>query len=339
MKIAFLNIYQNSTDRGVEVFIKALNNNLSKKNDITVFSDNKKNEKRWPFLWRLYLDPNSLQILVFTLKCLPKIVKQNYDIVVPLNGGWQSLLIRILTWLTGKKMVIVGQSGIGWDDRMNIYCFPDVFVAISTKAEMWAKKINPLIKTAYIPNGVDLLKFKTEGSTVKLSIKKPIILCVGALEPEKRIDLVINAISRVEQLSLLVVGTGSLKSELKNLAENLIPGRYQFLEAPHHKMPEIYRSADLFTLVPAKSEAFGIVYVEAMASGLGIIAIDDMPRREIIGSAGLFVSNPENIDEYAETITHAIARKWTLAAVNQSKKFNWVDVSAKYQQLFSSLLN
>ncbi len=48
--------------------------------------------------------------------------------VIPVNGGWMPAILRIVTWLYGGKLVISGQSGIGWDDRNNLWCFPDVLL-------------------------------------------------------------------------------------------------------------------------------------------------------------------------------------------------------------------
>ena len=56
---------------------------------------------------------------------------EKYDVVVPLNGGWQPALLRIITWVYGGKVVISGQAGMGWDDRNNLWCFP-LFSPIST---------------------------------------------------------------------------------------------------------------------------------------------------------------------------------------------------------------
>ena len=79
-------------------------------------------------------------------------------------------------------------------------------------------------------------------------------------------------------------------------------------------------------------EAFGIVYVEAMASGLPVVATDDENRREIIGDAGLFV-DPENIEEYAQTLGKALKTDFGEKPRQQAKKFSWDKIASQYEQI------
>ena len=180
LKIAFFNFTQNTVERGCEVFISELSRRLKTNNQVTIFSDKNKLIKRLPILWRFYIDLQGIQILLFTLDHFKDVLKEKYDIVVPLNNGWQPVILRFLTLLYGGKMVISGQSGRGWDDRNNLLIFPDAFVSISSALKSWAKKVNPFVKVRYIPNGVDLNKFKQDGSKINTGLERPIILCVGA---------------------------------------------------------------------------------------------------------------------------------------------------------------
>ena len=63
---------------------------------------------------------------------------KKYDIVIPVDGGWEPAFIRIATWIYGGKMVISGQSGKGWDDRNNLWSFPNVFISISSSPHLHA---------------------------------------------------------------------------------------------------------------------------------------------------------------------------------------------------------
>jgi glycosyltransferase involved in cell wall biosynthesis len=275
----------------------------------------------------------SRKIFWFTFKSIPRIWKEKYDVVIPLNGGWQPAIIRIITWLYGGKMVISGQSGIGWDDRNNLWCFPNAFVAPSSKALSWAKKVMPIVKSFYIPNGVDLERFKPEGKKLITELIKPVILCVGALTEQKRIDLVIRDVAKLDNASLLVVGKGELEDSLCKLGQELLGERFELISAPYEDMPQVYRCADIFTLVSKSSEAFGNVFVEAMASGLPIVAREDEQRREIVGNAGLFV-NPENSEEYAKTLEKVLKTNWEDKPRKQAEKFSWDGVAEQYENLF-----
>ena len=203
LKLAFLNKYQNKVNRGAETFVKEVSLRLSKNYQVDVISDIN------------YLD----------------LLKKKYDLVIPTNGRFQVVITRLITWLTGGKMIVSGQSGMGWDDRVNLYSLPDCFVPISSAALRWAKSTNPFVKSVYIPNGVDTNKFKPEGQKIKCDLKKPIVLCVGALTKTKRIDLVIKAVAKVKEASLLIVGKGPEKGNLIKLGNSLLKD----LENPHSK--------------------------------------------------------------------------------------------------------
>ena len=357
MKIAFINMFSGVVNRGAETFVHEVIKRLGKQNEVTLFQFGEKRGREnykvvsvplkinWKskdmtgtFWRRLFLDYWSLLILIFTLKTVRKIFKEKYDIVIPLNGGWQPALIRIVTWFYGGKMVISGQSGIGWDDRNNLWCFPDAFIAPSSHAKKWASKVNPFIKVVYIPNGVDVQKFNPVGDKLEIDLNKPIILTVGALTPTKRISLVIKAVSRLKSASLLIVGDGELKEELEDLGKKLLKERFQLIKLPFELIPNAYRSADLFTLVSEPYYSFEIVLVEAMATNLPVVANDDLIRREIVGDSGIFV-DPSDIEKYAKMLEKALKTDWGDKPVKQAEKFSWDGIAKKYANFFSEIIN
>jgi glycosyltransferase involved in cell wall biosynthesis len=355
MKIAFLNIYSGVIDRGAETFVKELASHLAPKNEVTVFQsgENKQKEKykteiisvKWDWnkktgigtlLGIFFLDYWSRQVFLFSLKAIPRILKEKYDIVIPVNGGWMPAIMRLITWLYGGKMIISGQSGMGWDDRNNLWCFPNVFIALSSKASGWARKINPLVKVFRIPNGSDLKIFNSKGIKYKTTLKKPIVLCVGALTKPKRIDLTIRAVAKMDNASLLVAGDGELKEELSELGRKLLGSRFQLIKLSYEEMPKIYRAADVFTLPSVSWQSFEIVLVEAMATNLPVVANNDSIRREIIGDAGVLVK-PENIDAYTKALEIALYSKWGSKPRRRAEKFSWDKIAEKYEKLFKEL--
>jgi len=336
MKIVFLNIYQNKVERGAENVVNKLSTHLQKNHQVDVIGGNATTLKRWPVLWRFYLDPSGLIIFWFTLKSFPKIFKEKYDIVIPVNGGWQSALLRILTWMYGGKMVISAHSGFGWDDRINLWSFPDRFVSFTKYGKKWSQQVNPFIKSRVttIPNGVDLEKFKPKQ---KVRNKHFTVICVAAFAVQKRIDLAIKAVSKLDDVELIVVGKGSEKKKLQKLGHKLLKNRYTMFEANNRDMPKIYSKADVFVFPSKSQEAFGIVLLEALASGLPVVATDDPIRREIVGDAGFFV-DPENTDNFAQAIKKALDTDWGSKPVDQAKKFSWDKVSQEYEKLFIEVL-
>ena len=307
MKIAFLNKYQNKVNRGAETFVVELSSRLKKNHQVDIITD-----------------VNYINLF-----------KNNYDLIIPTNGRVQSFATRIITWLRGSKMIISGQSGVGLDDRLNLYSMPDSFVALSSYALNKSKKRNPFVKSVYIPNGVDLNKFRPKQKDTNSKYKT--VLSVGAFTDQKRHDLVIKAVSKLNNINLIVVGGGGdKKSEIQELGNNLLRNRFEIIQTTNDNMPEIYNKSDLFTLASRTSESFGIVLVEAMASGLPVIATDDPIRKEIVGDAGLFV-DPTNTDDYAKAIEKALKTNWGDKPRKQAEKFSWDKIVLEYEKLFKEL--
>jgi glycosyltransferase involved in cell wall biosynthesis len=344
MKIAFLNIYQGIVSRGAENFVREVSSRLEKKHQVKVFSakgriSEVKARSQTPFdlvgkiLYKFSLDSHSQRVLAFTLSILPQIWKKDFDWVIPVDGGWQVLILKLFQRFKKYMILVSGQAGIGRDDLRNLRLKPDVFVALTSRAEKWGKETAPRVKILYIPNGVDLRKFKPEIKPIKLNLEKPVIICVAGLNPYKRVDLTIKAVSKLDKGSLLVLGDGPEKEKIDKLGKILLgPKRFLRTTIDYQEMPAYYAAADLFTLVSESSEAFGSAYLEAMASGLPVVATDDESRREIIGEAGLFV-NPENLEEYAQALKETLKTDFGSKPCLQAQKFSWDKIASQYEEI------
>lgn len=353
MRIAFLSFFNGIIERGVETLVDNLATRLAKNHKVVVFQAGDTVGKKYathiiPTNWkpdvlqeplnikrRLFLDKTSLAIKQFTKAALPILKKEKFDIVIPWNNGWETLLCR--TNNVGQ-VVVVGQSGLGWDDRVNLWMFPKRFVGFTQAQCNWAKGINPFIKTIKIPNAVDTSVFTPHGSVYKIDLPKPIIMCAAALVPMKRMDLAILAVAKLQKGSLLIVGKGELKDELEKLGNELLPGRFKIISVPFSQIQNVYRAADLFTFPTSSWESFGIVMLEAMATNLPVVANDDPIRREIVGEAGLFV-DPEITGEYASSLKKALETDWENKPREQAAKFSWDIIVNKYEQLFKELVS
>lgn len=336
MKIAFLNIYNGIVERGSEIFVDEMAQQFTKENRITVIQSGYIGRKSYqikqirgiPFI----KNQNFLYdffVLLFTLKSIPHLWMEKYDWIIPINGRWQVIICRVFRFLRGGKLLISGHAGIGFEDHFNIrFGQPDIFVAISPEALQWAGKLTS--NAIYIPNGVDIEKFNPQVKPIKLDLKKPIIFCNSALLKYKRVDLVIKAVSKLIDVQLLIIGDGPLKKEIEKLGQQLLGERFKLLSSvPHEEMPKYYTAADIFTLVSEKSEAFGLVYLEALACNIPVVVPDDINRREIIGDAGLY-THPEDTNSYKETLKKALSKKWGNIPKTQADKYSWEIIASKY---------
>ncbi len=356
MKLAFVNFYSGFAERGGETFVDSLATELAIKNEVFLFQAGNLTKKPYTIfsqkvnlnlnhshgnlsttniLKRLFLDYYSLKILWFTLKIIPKIIKLKPDYIYPLNSGWQIFLLTLVSRIIGTKVIIGGHSGPGWNDRVNLLFHPDIFVALTKTQADWAKKatIWNNQKIVVIPNGVDTNVFSPKGGKRAINLEKPIVLAVGAATKSKRLSDTIRAVAALKNTSLLICGTGPEEKEEDLLGVNLLGNRYRRLKVGHSDMPSIYRSTDVFTLCSDSSEAFGIVYLEALASGLPCVVTDDPSRHEILGETGVFVKNPGDDKEYSEKIKLALQQKFSEKYLKQSSKYSWKNVANQYEKI------
>lgn len=357
MKIAFLSFYSGIDYRGVETYVHELADRLSKMDhDVTVYQNGSAvygGSYKTAVIgvkFHLLQKGGTLAVAInqlidanmvgkFTQNVLGQIDKDT-DIIVATNNRFQALLCRIWCLFRKTKLVIPGQSGPGLDERLALYCFPDVFIPLSEYQKKWAQKINPLIRVSnVIHNGVSLEKFSRKSERIDFGLKGKIVLCAAVLwHVMKRQHLLIQAVSKLKNVSLVLAGSGTGKEYLEKLGHDTLGDRFLVKSFSYNEMPKVYASCDLFSFPTWKIESFGIVMVEAMASGLAVVASDDPIRKEIVGNAGLFV-DPTNIEEYAEALQKALDTDWGDIPRKQAEKFSWDIIASKYEELFKTLLN
>ena len=286
MKISILSFFSGRLNRGVETWAKELKKHSLKFAEVNIISGAS-----------IYLFWNFM----------------NSKIIISTGGRFEIFYTRIWTWILGKQLVVFSHSGPGADDKWNLWCSPNVFVAFSSSQAAWANKFKlPWTRIVVIPHAVDTNIFIPDKK-----IKKTVdVLCVAANSPDKRVDLVSRAVSN---LNLKIVGSGQLN------------------EVPFAQMPLVYNQARIFCFVPHPWEAFGLVFLEAMSCNLPVVTIDDLVRQEIVGDAGVFVANPENTSELANAMELALKTDWKDKPRRQALKFSWDKIILEYEKLFNSL--
>jgi glycosyltransferase involved in cell wall biosynthesis len=258
---------------------------------------------------RLYLNQRGLLTLLFSLKALPHLLNHHYDVLIPTDGFWQVLICKFIKLFRPTiKIATWGLAGIGWTDAHTLKLKPDLFVALSPTMATWAKTVNPGVAIATIPLQVDLNLFTPNATPHSLPLKHPLVITVAALNAYKRIDLVIHAVAETKELSLLVLGEGEEEAKLTALGKKLLGDRFYLTHAAFEELPGIYAAADVFTLVSEPQEAFGRVFVEAMACGLPVVTTTDPVRKWIVGEGGAFI-HPSDSKGYAKALIEAATRK------------------------------
>jgi glycosyltransferase involved in cell wall biosynthesis len=169
---------------------------------------------------------------------------------------------------------------------------------------------------------------------------------VGRLEHEKGMDLLLRAFARLvrvqKESSLRIVGAGPQQEQLRSLCRDLdLEGSVHFLgKLEPSALLEEYRRASLFALA-SRFEAFGVVFIEAMACGLPVVATRaGGPETFIPESAGKVVDK-EDVDALYAALQYVGKHRAAYDPVQIRKyaldHFSQEAVAARYTKLIKSL--
>jgi len=181
----------------------------------------------------------------------------------------------------------------------------DARIAVSQTAKEFVSRYFPG-QYQIIPNGVDTARFNPEVSQLpQFNDDKLNILYVGRLEERKGVSHLIEAYARLRQdrdnIRLIIVGGGPLEAKLRNQVENQKVADVCFQgQVPSCDLPGYYGSADICSFPSGHGESFGIVVLEAMASGRPVVAGDNPGYRGLItDEQNGFLVNPTDTLQFA----------------------------------------
>ncbi len=161
-----------------------------------------------------------------------------------------------------------------------------------------------------VSNGVDLDAFSPGQAdealrrAYALPSDRPLVLSVGRLSPEKRTDVLIEAVAALGDAVLALAGSGPDEERLRTLAARLgVSERVRFLGfIPAADLPGLYRLANVFAIA-SEAELQSLVTMEAMASGLPVVAVKAGALAELVhpGENG-FLTRPGLVGEVAGSL-------------------------------------
>ena len=171
-------------------------------------------------------------------------------------------------------------------------------------------------KVTVIPNGLEIEKYQIPVDKIakckELGIPDniPLIGCVGRLEKQKGHKYLLEAFALLSKKNtpafLILIGTGSEKKRLEILSEKLgIENSMKFL-GTRNDIPEILQIMDIFVL-PSLYEGMSNALMEAMATGIPIIATDIPENKELINNqtSGILLA-PKNSKMIETTLKNLI---------------------------------
>jgi glycosyltransferase involved in cell wall biosynthesis len=192
-------------------------------------------------------------------------------------------------------------------------------------------------KIVSLPNGVDLKAFALERKE-----EPGLVLFVGRLNRQKRLDLLLRAVAKVKEARLEIAGEGEEEGALRALAQELgIEGRTAFLGA-RSDVPSLQARAQVFVL-PSESEGLPNALLEALAAGTPSVATEipgnqDVARHE---KEALLVP-PHDVDALAQAIRRlledrALAGRLSWAARERARAYDLEAVAEAHSRLFTEI--
>lgn len=261
----------------------------------------------------------------------------------------------LLTFHTMANEAMKHYSPIGLRDEMtsalvwlylrNLLKRPEVVIAPSTpvKEELEANRVR-MKECMVVPTGIDSARFTPEKYDKNYLSKfglagKRVLLHVGRLSKEKRLDVVLKAISGLAKkepdLRLLVVGKGPAEETYKGMAKTLgISDRVVFAGfLPADELPIAYASSDALVIASA-FETQGLVVLESLASGTPVVGARYRAIPEFVheGKNGCLFSH----EDCEDAIQRCLHRRdsMTLEAVSSAKPYSVDACAAKLEQAY-----
>ena len=159
----------------------------------------------------------------------------------------------------------------------------------------------------------------------------------------------IEAVSGFSEATLEIIGAGPQAGALASLSASLgLTDRVHFRGfVDQQDIPELYRSFDVIAVpslpFPGWQEQFCRVAVEAMASGIPVVASETGALPEVVGSSGLFVP-PGDTQALRDALRRMLDepdlwRRKRQAALDRAPEYSWLTVAKSHRQLYEDTVD
>ena len=222
-------------------------------------------------------------------------------------------------------------------------------IAVSTAARDSTAKYFPG-EYRIIPNGVDVDFFRPDVEPIpELNNGRPKVLFLGRFEPRKGLKYLLMALPEIVQevpdAQLVVVGTGLFGYAYKSYLDKEVEGHVYWAGlVPGEERPRYYRSCDVFCSPAIGYESFGIVLLEAMATGRPVVASDITGYRTVMtsGREGFLVP-PRDPKALAKAIVKILKEPGLASTMGRmgrerAKEFSWANVALKVEKFYAELI-
>jgi len=219
-------------------------------------------------------------------------------------------------------------------------------IAVSEPARDFVTRYFHRFSMRVIPNGVDLSVYRPGLTPIRhLRDENLNILFVGRLEKRKGLGDLLRAFramtARVDNIRLIVVGDGPLRGRVESyISRHRLPNVIMAGYVPDSVKPRYYDSADIFCAPATGAESFGIVLLEALASGLPVVATEVPGYMSVLepGRDSITVP-PKNWRELAAALVilardQELRRRLAAYAVEKARRYSWEMVATEVVEVY-----
>jgi len=219
-------------------------------------------------------------------------------------------------------------------------------IAVSEPARTFVNRYFPGFPMRVIPNGIDLDVYRPGLAPIRhLRDDSVNILFVGRLEKRKGLGDLLRAyrsiIDRVPRSRLIIVGDGPLRGRVESfISRHRLPNVVLAGYVPESVKPRYYNSADIFCAPATGAESFGIVLLEALASGLPVVATEVPGYMSVLepGRDSITVQ-PKNWRELAASLVILardadLRRRLADYAVQKARRYSWDRVALEVVEVY-----
>ncbi|WP_087036072.1 glycosyltransferase family 4 protein [Thermococcus litoralis] len=293
--------------------------------------------------------------LLHSIKLLPLLSKERFDVVdcqaapyFPCYASKASDSSLVITWheFWGDYWLdYLGKFGLlGKLLEKGLFNLADHHVAASlkTKKDLYNAGIRKDVHI--IPNGVDFKKIQE----IEPSNDQSDVIFVGRIIKEKNVSLILKALATIKQelpdIRAVIIGDGPERKSLENLSSKLgIQKNVEFLGflKKHDDVIAYMKSSKVFAF-PSLREGFGIVVIEANASGLPVVTVDyemNASKELVIEGKNGFIAKVDERD-FAEKILIALEnkRKMKRVSTNIAREYDWDQMVERLEKYYQGIV-
>ena len=288
--------------------------------------------------------------------------KEKYDIVhINADDAIEALFTSILSKLSGAKIVLHAHNtsssrGKGFAGRIKMLLarkivnfLVDCKLACSLEAANYLYGDTDLSEVVILKNGIIINDFlynielrKKVRENLNIPMEAIVLGTIGRLShqknPEFMISLIQTFFSKAPNFYFIWIGDGEERASIETMLEEEIKSERVLLLGKQEQPAQYYQAMDVF-LLPSLYEGFGIVNIEAQASGLPCVVSSAVPESAAVNSNFYRLLLSDGVEKWSDFITSMSYERLPDDAEEKIKEagFDIEDSSQKLRKIYQEL--